>query len=157
MRRKKRRTVNPLKPIFPPSRREQKRAEYRKERPTVRKRVWEDAGGLCFWPTCGRYVTLDAMHAHEIVFRSQGGSAIEDENVVCSCGKCHMEIHRRLGGILKRVSGYADGTRHYFERKTGKDPWVEVFAGEAPVSEREPRASVAVQKAYLDVEGRTNR
>lgn len=73
------------------------------------------------------------MHGHELVTRGEGGSTTADNNVVCACSRCHMDLHRKIGGKLKRIVGAANGWAgplRYFERLTGKDPWVEVFRGE---------------------------
>lgn len=43
-----------------------------------------------------------------------------------------MDLHRKIGGILKKITGIeaGDGLR-FFERATGNAPWVEVTTGGA--------------------------
>lgn len=123
-RRKKARTSNPFKPHFQ-TRRERKQAEYRELRPAVREHAWERFGYRCIWPTCRRGVTLDSMHAHEVVFRSAGGSATDITNVVPTCSGCHGHLHVRVGGKLKRID--VEGIELvFYERVTGNAPWVKV-------------------------------
>lgn len=121
-RRKKKRIVNPFKPRYH-TRRERQRAEYRDLRPEVREHAWARYGYRCVWPTCRIGLTLEAMHAHEVVFRSAGGSATDIENVVPLCAKCHGHCHVRIGGKLKRIE--TEGAEMvFYERANGNAPWV---------------------------------
>jgi hypothetical protein len=71
------------------------------ERNTLHKRVLERDRGLCQVPGCSRA----AVHAHHVVFRSQGGADAE-ENLVSLCAPHHLHgVHR---GFL-RVRGEAPG------------------------------------------------
>ncbi len=72
------------------------------------------------------YVTLDAAHIHEVVFRSAGGSPTDLANVLTLCGKCHLEMHGRIGGALKKIKVLAGGVRRFFARDTGHAPWLDV-------------------------------
>lgn len=124
-RRKKKRIRNPFKPVYQTGR-ERRRAEYRVERPKTREAAWEHDGGRCVFPTCRRFVTLAAAHIHEVIFRSRGGSAIDVNNTVTTCGECHGHVHGRVGGALKRIERTEAGGLRFFERITGKSPWIEV-------------------------------
>jgi 5-methylcytosine-specific restriction endonuclease McrA len=122
IRKRKVRSSNPFKPRYRRSRRERKRAEYAELRPGVREQAWERYGYRCIWPTCRIGLTLDSMHAHEVVFRSAGGSATDIANVVPTCSKCHGHIHVRLGGKLKRIE--TEGAQMvFYERVNGNAPW----------------------------------
>lgn len=46
--------------------------------------------GLC--GECGKSLDWRAAK-HEIVFRSRGGSPIDEENCVLLCGVCHSKAH----------------------------------------------------------------
>lgn len=86
----------------------------------------ERYGYRCVFPTCRIGLSLDAMHAHEVVFRSAGGSATDDANVVPTCATCHGHIHVRVGGKVKRIERTEAGGLRFFERKNGNSPWIEV-------------------------------
>lgn len=124
-RRKKARVRNPFKPKYETGR-ERRRAQYKVERPLARQATWDRDNGCCQFPTCHRHVTLDAAHIHEVRFRSQGGSATDISNTLTLCSKCHGEMHTKIGGVLKRISESAAGERRFFERETGKSPWIDV-------------------------------
>ncbi len=65
----------------------------------VRVAVHQKYKGRC--ARCKRKVYLSSpnpftlMHAHHIVFRSQGGES-SAENALCVCGECHDLIHRHI-------------------------------------------------------------
>lgn len=136
--RKKRRPKNPFKPHVR-SRREIKRATYPEKREAARLAAWERAGGRCGWPNCGRYVTLAAMHAHEVLFRSLGGDATDEANVLCLCGECHGKMHGCLGGNLKKI--LVTDRRRFFERENGHAPWREVGREQETAMEGETQAA----------------
>ena len=125
IRKRKRRISNPFKPNYQ-TRRERKRIEYAEQRPIVRQQAWDRDKGRCQFPTCRRYVTLDAAHIHEVKWRGRGGSATDLANTMTLCGCCHEQVHPRVGGVLKRIEATADGGRRFFERETGRSPWIEV-------------------------------
>lgn len=74
-----------------------KEAEYRLRRPLVEKLLGERS--LC--EACEvfavhdrrvRYVRQRSVDVHEIVRRSQGGSILDENNLMCVCRDCHMRI-----------------------------------------------------------------
>lgn len=75
-------------------------------------------------------VSLAASHIHELVFRSHKlGGALDVSNTITLCPHCHSDMHTKIGGVLKRIEGAelgSSGALRFFERKTGKHPWVEV-------------------------------
>lgn len=124
-RRKKPKARNPFKPKYETGR-QRRLAEYARDRPIARQQTWDRDKGRCQFPTCQRYVTLDAAHIHEVTFRSHGGSATDIGNTLTLCGKCHGEMHTKIGGVLKRIVRLATGLLQFFERETGKSPWIDV-------------------------------
>ncbi len=104
----------------------------------TREAVYQSQNGRCRWPTCQAWMTLETMHAHEVLFRSLGGSALEIANVAGLCADCHRVLHGRIGGVLKRIEAapfLAEASEvllapvpplRFFERASGDDPWVEV-------------------------------
>lgn len=124
-RRKQKRIRNPFKPKYETGRQRRRKA-YAVERPLTRQATWERDNGCCQFPTCHRHVTLDAAHIHEVKFRSQGGSATDVNNTITLCGKCHGEMHTKIGGVLKRIVRLATGLLQFFERESGKSPWIDV-------------------------------
>lgn len=130
-RKKTRRPIDVFKPTYETGR-QRRQAQYRAERPEVRRQAWDDAKGRCQWPTCRTFVSLDAMHAHELVFRSHRLlGALDITNVMCLCGRCHGDLHSKIGGVLKKILDAALGLSgaRFWERKTGKSPWIEVTRG----------------------------
>lgn len=51
----------------------------------------EKCKGLCM--RCGNIPDWRGLSKHEIVFRSHGGSATDENNTILVCGKCHAELH----------------------------------------------------------------
>lgn len=42
---------------------------------------------------CHKLPDWRGLAKHEIIFRSHGGSAIDENNCILICGKCHSELH----------------------------------------------------------------
>jgi 5-methylcytosine-specific restriction endonuclease McrA len=124
-RRRRVRSSNPFKPRYA-TRRQRRRETYAKARPVVRERAWQRFGGRCVFPTCRVGLTLDAMHGHEVTFRSAGGDATDLDEVVPACATCHGHIHVRVGGKLKRITHREDGGLDFYARPTGNDEWRKV-------------------------------
>jgi 5-methylcytosine-specific restriction endonuclease McrA len=51
----------------------------------------ENSNGVC--ALCGRAPDFRGLAKHEIVHRSQGGSAIDPNNTILICGRCHSKQH----------------------------------------------------------------
>jgi|GEM_PF-2617556 hypothetical protein len=51
----------------------------------------EKNNGVC--ALCGRVPDWRGFSKHEIVHRSQGGSAIDSNNTILICGRCHSAQH----------------------------------------------------------------
>lgn len=66
------------------------------------------------------------MHAHELIFRSAGGDPNDAANVIGLCGLCHGDLHVKVGGKLKRITGLLPEGLRFFERATGSARWKEV-------------------------------
>lgn len=66
-------------------------------RKNLRQQVIQRDRGRC--RACGTLVG-EYGHAHEIVFRSRGGSPLELANVVLVCAKCHQDIHAHVLKII---------------------------------------------------------
>lgn len=92
----------------------------------VRTKVWVRYRGRCIWPTCRVGLLLEAMHAHEVVFRSQGGDPLDITGIVPVCAICHADIHGRVGGIRKRIEGTEETGYQFYERENGELPWMDV-------------------------------
>jgi hypothetical protein len=100
-------------------------------RAEVRRDAWTRSQGRCVWPTCRRVLQLETdnpfvlVNAHELKRRSAGGDPCDPHNVVCVCWRCHMDMHPRVGGKLKRIIGVdAFGPLDCYER-TGQT-WTKV-------------------------------
>jgi len=89
-----------------------KEAEYRLRRPLVERllgeRPWCEACPV-FAQHDGvfTYTRNQSVDVHELVRRSQGGSILEESNLMCVCRKCHTRIgnHPALAfdlGLAKR-------------------------------------------------------
>ena len=74
-----------------------KEAEYRLRRPLVARLLEERP----FCEACpvfaeydgkATYIRLVSVDVHEIVRRSQGGSILDEENLLCVCRDCHRRI-----------------------------------------------------------------
>ena len=50
-----------------------------------------NSNGVC--ALCGRTPDWRGFSKHEIVHRSQGGSAIDPNNTILICGRCHSKQH----------------------------------------------------------------
>lgn len=79
-----------------------KEAEYRLRRPLVARllseRPWCEACPV-FAQHDGlvTFARRPAVDVHEIVRRSQGGSILDEENLMCVCRPCHSRIGRETG------------------------------------------------------------
>jgi hypothetical protein len=51
----------------------------------------ENSNGVC--ALCGRAPDWRGFSKHEVVLRSQGGSATDPNNTVLICGRCHSKEH----------------------------------------------------------------
>lgn len=106
------------------TKREQKAAQYKKARPEVRAKAFELDHGRCVWPTCRRVLSLEFAHEHEVEWRGRGGDPTALDIVVTVCGTCHGDIHPRVGGLKKRMTG-TRATGFTFEEKR-ENAWVDV-------------------------------
>lgn len=74
-----------------------KEAEYRERRPLVARllgeRPWCEACPV-FAAHDGKrtYVRRPSVDVHELVRRSQGGSILDEANLLCVCRECHRRI-----------------------------------------------------------------
>lgn len=74
-----------------------KEAEYRLRRPLVEKllgeRPWCEACPV-FATHDGKvtYARRQSVDVHELVRRSQGGSILDEDNLMCVCRECHRRI-----------------------------------------------------------------
>lgn len=74
-----------------------KEAEYRLRRPLV-ERLLEEKPNCEACPVFAEhdglvtYQRARSVDVHEIVRRSQGGSILNEENLMCVCRKCHTRI-----------------------------------------------------------------
>jgi len=107
-----------------PTRREQAAADYKTKRPEVRAEAHRLDGGRCVWPTCRRVVSLEFAHEHEVQWRSHGGDPLNLNIVVTTCPRCHQDIHPRVGGVRKKMTGSRTAGFRFYERD-GED-WREV-------------------------------
>jgi hypothetical protein len=92
-------------------------------RADVRRGAWLRSHGRCLWPTCRRVLMLETdnefalAHGHELKRRGQGGDPCDPHNVVCLCARCHLGLHPRIGGKVKRIVGTdACGLLECYER-----------------------------------------
>ena len=74
-----------------------KEAEYRLRRPLVKKlldeRPWCEACPIFAAHDClVTYRRNPSCDVHEIIRRSQGGSILDEFNLLCVCRKCHTRI-----------------------------------------------------------------
>lgn len=74
-----------------------KEAEYRKRRPLVERLLRERP--MCeACPVFAKhdekvtYVRNPSVDVHELVRRSQGGSILDEDNLMCVCRSCHRRI-----------------------------------------------------------------
>ena len=51
----------------------------------------ENSNGVC--ALCGRAPDFRGFSKHEVVHRSQGGSATDPNNTILICGRCHSKEH----------------------------------------------------------------
>lgn len=51
----------------------------------------EKSNGVC--ALCGKAPDFRGLAKHEVVHRSQGGSAIDPNNTILICGRCHSKEH----------------------------------------------------------------
>lgn len=74
-----------------------KEAEYRQRRPLVEKLLNEKP--LCEacpvfaeYDGLATYIINKSVDIHELIRRSQGGSILDEENLIAVCRKCHNRI-----------------------------------------------------------------
>jgi hypothetical protein len=92
----------------------------------VRQDAWTLDRERCIWPSCRVWLSLEFAHEHEVEWRSHGGDPLDIDNVVTVCPRCHHDIHPRVGGLRKKMTGTRATGLHFWEKR-GAD-WVEVAA-----------------------------
>lgn len=111
-----------FKPKSPKTTREKKADKIKRLRPLVRQQAWMLDGQRCVWPTCRCWVSLQAAHEHEVVWRSHGGDPTDLNIVVTTCAQCHHDLHAQVGGYRKRMEGSRrDGFRFWEKHQIGNE------------------------------------
>lgn len=109
------------------------KSAYKADRPAARESAFDRDGGRCIFPDCRKMLALDACdpyrlaNGHELLSRAQGGSPVDVDNIVITCGDCHMALHTPVGGKTARIDGTTLGARGplRFYRKR-QQQWIEV-------------------------------
>ena len=75
----------PLKPMS------KKMRKQKAQETKLTQELLEKSNGVC--ALCGRTPDFRGFSKHEIVHRSQGGSATDPNNTILICGRCHSKEH----------------------------------------------------------------
>lgn len=69
----------------------------------LKKRLYKKQNGKC--ARCGGTCDWRGWQKHEIIFRSQGGDATDEDNCELICAKCHSAKHGINEMLLDNMDG----------------------------------------------------